>query len=1073
MKKTKRIQSLIMAVVMLLSTVVFAASDIKVAEAASTLTVKLYYFREDNAYSAWDVWSWAPNADGAAYTFDTTEEIDGKTYGVATINVAVGTSKIGYIVRTAGEWTEKDVDADQFISTIDYAGGTLKYYITSKVAGGTIDDTETKKGCVITNLELAKDDNGKYTKINVTFNVNPASLAEDPITDVEAVLDVKDSNGNKVDIAAVSPMEEGSVNTTILLDKEIDIKQATMNGVKYTVNFNDADYPVPLPDYYSSEDFEKEYTYKGTDLGANWTKDSTVFKVWAPTAASVSVKLYNKGEAVKDSKGNLVEDNESLIKEVPMVLGENGVWSATESGDLNKTYYTYKVTFNDGTSNETCDPYAKAVGVNGDRAMVIDMDSTDPEGWDKDVNPYFGKNINYTDCSIWEIQVRDFSYDAESGVSDANRGKYLAFTEKGTKNSTGKSTCLDYLEQLGITHVQINPAYDYATVDETKLDKDQYNWGYDPKNYNVPEGSYSSDPYNGEVRVKEFKQMVQSLHNAGIGVVMDVVYNHTYSTNFCFNQIVPGYCYRGTNGSGCGNDIASERAMMSEFIIQSVLYWHDEYHIDGFRFDLVGLIDIDTINAITEKLHEEDPSIILYGEGWTIPSTIPTKDGVKLATQGNSSDTPGFAYFNDFLRDALKGSVFTATDKGYVNGAVGKSSDIAACSAAQASWTGLESDPLQMIQYSSCHDNLTLWDKIASSNGTDSFDSRVKQNNLAAAITFTSQGIPFILAGEEMLRTKVKADGTFDSNSYASPSAENSIKWGDLSIEKYAAVNDYYKGLMAFRNAHPSLRMASEADVNRCLKNVNTSYVNEYATSESGDKTLAVGGVVENVISGYEGEDAIVVIYNPNGKAVNIELPEGVWNVYVEGDKAGNEVLGTVAGTVSVDACSATVLVEGEATDISKDVTVSKISNKTYTGKAIKPSVTVKYNSKKLKKDTDYTLSYSSNKNAGTAKVKITFKGLYKGTVTKTFKIAQAAQSIKVKTSISKKKSDKAFKLGARLKKGNGKLSYKSGNTKIAKVDAKGKVTLTGKKGTVKITVTAAATTNFKKAAKTVTIKVK
>lgn len=1044
MKTIKRVQAFAMALVMLVSTVVFAAADIQKVSAANTFTINLHYHRDDGNYGEWDVWAWTPNADGKAYAFTTT---DANGDGVATIEVPVGTSQVGYIVRKP-DWSEKDVDGDQFIATGDYVGGTLEFYVTSKVAGGTADETNVTKGCVVASTELDKTD---YKKIDVKFNMDP-SKAQEPI-DVQTSLSVVDTDGNAVEIDAIATDE---ANAVITLKNEVDIEAACMSNKGYFVVFNGIEYSITLPEYWSSESFEKNYTYTGNDLGATYTASATTFKLWAPSAESVNVKLYAEG----------LQGDNTFIKDVAMEKGANGTWSVTVNEDLKNVYYTYEVAFANGTVNEACDPYAKAVGVNGDRAMVVDLDSTDPEGWENDKNPQSGIS-SYADCSIWEAHVRDFSYDKESGVSDANRGKYLAFTEQGTKNSTGESTCLDYLKQLGISHIQLNPVYDYATVDETQLDRDQFNWGYDPKNYNVPEGSYSSDPYNGEVRIKEFKQMVQSLHNAGIGVVMDVVYNHTYNTDYCFNKIVPSYFYRGTNGSGCGNDVASERSMVSKFIVDSVLYWHDEYHIDGFRFDLVGLIDVDTINEITEKLHAIDPSIILYGEGWEMSqNTGVTKEGVKLASQSNSALTPGFAYFNDNIRDTLKGSVFTATDKGYINGNNAKSGDIFNLAKGIATWTMFESKPLSLINYSSCHDNLTLWDKISSSNPDDSFDQKVKQNNLAAAITFTSQGIPFILAGEEILRTKVKEDGSFDENSYASPSSENSIKWGTLSIEKYKKVLEYYKGIMAFRKAHSSLKMADGADAEKYIKPVN--YTGDELTPEYKD------GVVQYLISGYAGDDDIFVIYNPNDKDYNITLPDGAWNICVQGDKAGTETLSTVSGTVKAEAVSATILVRGQQTDISKKASVSGISNKTYIGKNITMSgLKVKNGTTTLKNGRDYTVKYSNNKNAGKAKVTITFKGLYKGTITKTFTIKKAAQKISAKSTISKSAKSKAFSIGAKLTKGNGKLSYKSSNTKVAKVSKAGKVTLTGKKGTAKITITAAATSNFNKATKTVTIKAK
>ncbi|MBD5137337.1 MAG: type I pullulanase [Lachnospiraceae bacterium] len=1061
MKKIKRVQAFVMALVMLVSTVVFAGADIQRVSAAATFTVNIHYHREDGNYTDWNVWAWTDDgAVGGAHTFDTTDE-NGDP--VATIQVPVGSPRLGFIIRR-GEWEEKDLESDQFIPTGDYVGGTLEYYVNSGKPG-TPDETNITKGCVIAKSALDETD---YQKINVKFNIDPAT-ADEPI-DVTKAVSMVDSDGKTVEIAEIT---SDGADAVITLKEAIDIEDACMSSRSYKIIFNEIEYYVTLPDYFSSETFEDKYTYKGNDLGAVYTQAATTFKLWAPSAASIKVKLFSEGLPLEDKSvdGKVIkvfneEDYaKAFIKEAEMTMGENGVWTAVVNEDLKNKYYTYEVTFKDGTVNEACDPYAKAVGVNGDMAMVVDLDSTDPEGWENDTNPQSGI-ASYADCSIWEVQVRDFSYDTESGVKEENRGKYLAFTEEGTKNTAGQSTCLDYIKQLGVTHVQINPAYDYATVDETKLDRDQYNWGYDPKNYNAPEGSFSTDPYHGEVRVNEFKQMVQSLHKAGIGVVMDVVYNHTYNTDYCFNKIVPNYFYRGTNGSGCGNDVASERAMVSKFIVDSVLYWHDEYHIDGFRFDLVGLIDVDTINKITEELHKIDPSIILYGEGWTIDTGV-TKEGVALANQGNWKLTPGFAYFNDSIRDNLKGHVFTATDKGYINGASGKAGDIYDCARGAANWTWLLSDPLQMINYSSCHDNYTLWDKIATSNPEDSFDLRVKQNNLAAAITFTSQGIPFILAGEEILRTKVKEDGTFDENSYASPSAENSIKWGTLSIEKYQNVLEYYKGIIAFRNAHPALRMSDGSDVDKYLEPINMT---------NGDKNSPKfkDGIVQYMISGYDKDEDIIVIYNPNNKDYSIKLPDGAWNVCVQGDKAGTKALSTVAGSVKVNAVSATVLVRGTQENIASKAKVSGISNKTYTGKSITMSgLKVKYGTKTLKEGTDYTVKYSNNKNAGKASIKITFKGLYKGSVTKNFTIKKASQSISVKTSISKKAKSKPFSLGAKLKKGNGKLSYKSSSTKIAKVNKSGKVTLTGKKGTVKITVTASSTSNYNKATKKVTIKVK
>ena len=365
--------------------------------------------------------------------------------------------------------------------------------------------------------------------------------------------------------------------------------------------------PQSLGSYYSSAEFEAEFTYDGDDLGATWTKDATFFRLWAPTATAVAINLYESGTAGTDD----------LMEKIEMTADVNGTWIAAVEGDLNGVYYTYSVTV-DGQVNEACDPYARTTGVNGQRAMVIDLDSTDPEGWDADVDPHYGNAI--TDAIIYELHVRDLSIDESSGIT--NKGKFLGVVESGTTNSLGMSTGLDYMKNLGITHLHLLPSYDYASVDETNPDA-AFNWGYDPVNYNVPEGSYSTDPYHGEVRVAEMKQMIKTLHDNGISVVLDMVYNHVFDAgSFCFNRIVPGYFSRisddgyYSNGSACGNDTASERAMVKKYIVDSVKYWADEYHMDGFRFDLAGLIDTETINECIEEVHKTHPNVIFYGEGW-------------------------------------------------------------------------------------------------------------------------------------------------------------------------------------------------------------------------------------------------------------------------------------------------------------------------------------------------------------------------------------------------------------------------------------------------------------------------
>ncbi len=822
----------------------------------SDITVNLHYLREDGEYEGWNVWFWT-TGDGAAYDFGSDED----EHGVVCTGVfPAATREVGFIVRL-NEWEAKDWDADRFIDTSSILAGTVDVYVTSGKEGfDTVFADDCVRGAGVSSAVVGDD----YKSVAVT-------LTEDYKEDM--TFEVLDESGSVVKSDSLEADPDNKTKVVISFGEELDAFSS------YKIRFNGTYlFDVTVPDLFATESFEKKYTYTGGDLGAVWSKASTTFKVWAPTAEGVKVNLYKGGN----------KSGDDLIESHDMQSGDNGVWSVKVDGDLNGVYYTYTADFGD-YSNEACDPYARAVGVNGDRAMVIDLDSTDPDGWDKDSNP--NGDLKFTDVSVYELHVRDLSSDASSGIT--NVGKYLGLTETGTKNSSGESTGLDHIKDLGITHIQLNPVYDFATVDESKLDKAQFNWGYDPKNYNVPEGSYSTDPENGEVRVKEFKQMVKTLHDNDISVIMDVVYNHTYNTDYCFNKLVPDYFYRpGSNGSGCGNDVATERAMVSRFIVESVAYWAEEYHIDGFRFDLVGLIDVETIKEIRKELDKIDPSIIIYGEGWEM-TTTPTKPGVALATQTNAKQLEGFGMFSDNIRDAIKGSVFTPEEKGYVNGEVGKANVIKNCIRGRLTWSAF---PYQQIVYSCCHDNLTIWDEINTSNADDSQEAKIKQNLLSAAIVYTSQGVPFILAGEEFLRSKTNADGSFNSNSYNAPDSVNSLKWDDLGKSEYKTVYNYYKGMIAFRKAHAAFRSMEDA----------------------GDRYTFVDGTEKGVIA-YELEpnngevsDGIFVVYNPLAEAQTITLPEGEWTICVQGDKAGTESLGTASGSITVDGISTTILVKGK-----------------------------------------------------------------------------------------------------------------------------------------------------------------
>ncbi len=625
---------------------------------------------------------------------------------------------------------------------------------------------------------------------------------------------------------------------------------------------------------FSSEEFESQYTYEGNDLGAVWSRSKTSFRLWSPTSKSAAVKLYRSGRP----------DADDLLEQLPMRADRNGTWVAEKEGDLNGVYYTYLV---DGNV-EACDPYARTTGINGCRGMVIDLASTDPKGWNRDRNPQAGRKI--TDAVIYELHLRDLSAHHSSGI--VHTGKYLALTVHGTHTPQGIPTGLDHIRSMGVTHVHLLPVYDFGSIDETHLAENRFNWGYDPVNFNVPEGSYSTDPSQGAVRVMELKQMVKALHDSGIGVIMDVVYNHVYDADsFCFNRLVPGYFTRpGCNGSGCGNDTATERSMVRKFIADSAAYWAKEYHIDGFRFDLVGLMDTDTVNAVINSVRKVRPGAVFYGEGWDLP-TEPTKP-VHLATQANAALVPGLAFFNDSMRDALRGSIFDDNARGFVSGAADAADSVIRSFMGMPHWC---KTPLQCVNYAACHDDMTLFDRLTVTNPEASFEELVRQNRLCAAIILTAQGVPFLLGGEEMLRSKPLPTGGFDRNSYRSPDRVNCLKWDSLSDPAYQKTLEYYRGLIQFRKAHPALRQASARDV--------------YTT------VRVVANTPESVLAFHiqEAEDKeIYLIFNAGKDAQTLTLPEGQWDIRIDADTAGCAFLGTARKTVTVPPVSAMVLTNGE-----------------------------------------------------------------------------------------------------------------------------------------------------------------
>lgn len=629
--------------------------------------------------------------------------------------------------------------------------------------------------------------------------------------------------------------------------------------------------------------------YTGNDLGAVYSPKMTRFKVWAPEAESVKLNLYKQGEG------------DNLIEQHIMKKSANGTYVFEKQGDCNGIYYTYTVV-NHGEEQEAVDPYTKAAGVNGQRGMVINLAKTNPQGFELDG---YRNPEHITDAIIYEGSVRDFTMDESSGVF--HNGKFLGLTEANTTNHFGEATALDYISGLGVTHVQILPAFDFETVDE-KNQKAQYNWGYDPDNYNVPEGSYAVSPYDGAVRIQEMKQMVLALHSRGIGVIMDVVFNHTYRRDDSnLQKIVPGYYYRSdetgyTNGSGCGNEVASDRPMVQKLIVDSLIYWAKEYHIDGFRFDLMGVLDIDTMNVIAERLKEIRPDVYLYGEGWNGgPSSLAEE---KRAFKASAKKMPGIGMFNDDIRDTIKGSVFYDDHLGFVNGGTHLENALrygitGAVAHPQVDYDAYGSkpwakEPGQSINYVSCHDNYTLWDKLSVSCPEASEEKKKAMNRLCAAIVFTSQGVPFIQAGEEFLRSKPLPEKKgFAENSYNMPDAVNSIKWDN--IHEYPDMIAYYKGLMALRKAHPVFRMQSEAEMTQ-----NLCFLSD--TPEN---------VVAYLLKGKGADDTpenILVIFNGNDEEILYNLPEGKWKILVDDKTAGADGKKNISEKTDVEPLSALVL---------------------------------------------------------------------------------------------------------------------------------------------------------------------
>ncbi|EJR98450.1 type I pullulanase [Bacillus cereus] len=833
---------LLLTLIVMLSSV-FSFQSVKAVSNSKTTEIIIHYKEKLGNTKDWNLWLWGENANGTSYEF-TGEDEFGK---YAKIKIDGDYNRVGFIVRT-NEW-EKD-GGDRWIENIK--DGRAEVWILSG-------DEKVYNSKPSSDLSIQKATIDSFHEITVTTNV-PFHIKEKKI-EIEGIK-----------IKNITPYDINSGDITnkvkIITEQKIDLKQTYKVKIE-----NLADTNTEIGKVIRSEEFDNLFYYGGNDLGNTYTPQHTKFRLWAPTASEAKLVTYKNW-------------NDKIGAEINMQQGEKGTWTAELKGNQKGLFYTYKVKIGDKWT-EAVDPYVRAASVNGDKGAVVNLEETNPKKWKANKKPKFK---NPEDAIIYELHVRDLSIQPESGIKQ--KGKYLGVTEKGTKGPEGVKTGLNHIKDLGVTHVQFLPIFDYASVNEETLNEPQYNWGYDPKNFNVPEGSYSTNPYEPTVRITELKQMVQTLHDNNLRVVMDVVYNHMYNAaESNFHKLVPGYYYRynedGTfaNGTGVGNDTASERKMMRKFMIDSVTYWAKEYNLDGFRFDLMGIHDYETMNEIRKAVNQIDPSIILHGEGWDLNTPLAAE---LKANQKNAEKMKGIAHFNDNIRDGLKGSVFEEKENGFINGKENMEDRIKKGITAGIDYDTNSStyqDPEQVLTYVEAHDNHTLWDKLELTNPGDSDEVRTQMHKLSSSILLTSQGIPFLHAGQEFMRTKYG-----DHNSYKSPDSINQMDW--LRRATFNNEVDYMKGLIELRKKYSAFRMTSAEQIK-----THVSFID------------APKNTVAYIIEGNKHE-YFTVAHNANREAVEITLPsKGPWKVLVDGKQAGSKPLYVVHDNkIKVPALSSIVL---------------------------------------------------------------------------------------------------------------------------------------------------------------------
>ncbi|PEE27798.1 type I pullulanase [Bacillus toyonensis] len=849
MRITKRLinKSVLLLTIIVMLSSVFSFQNVKAVSNSKTTEIIVHYKEQSGNTKDWNLWMWGENANGKSYEF-TGEDEFGK---YAKIKIDGDYNRVGFIIRT-NEW-EKD-GGDRWIENIK--DGRAEVWILSG-------DEKVYNSKPSSDLTIQKATIDSFNEITVTTNV--------PFNSKEQKIEIEG-----IKIKEINPFDKNGGDITnkvkIITEQKIDLKQTYKVKIENLAYMN-----TEIGKVIRSEEFDKLFYYSGNDLGNLYSPQHTKFRVWAPTASEAKLVTYKKW-------------NDKIGTEINMQQGEKGTWKAEIKGNQKGLFYTYKVKIGDKWT-EAVDPYVRATSVNGDKGVVIDLNETNPKKWKANKKPEFKKP---EDAIIYELHVRDLSIQPESGIKQ--KGKYLGVTEKGTKGPEGVKTGLDHMKDLGVTHVQFLPIFDYASVNEETLNEPQYNWGYDPKNFNVPEGSYSTNPYEPTVRITELKQMIQVLHDNNLRIVMDVVYNHMYNAaESNFHKLVPGYYYRynedGTfaNGTGVGNDTASERKMMRKFMVDSVTYWAKEYNLDGFRFDLMGIHDYETMNEIRKAVDQIDPSIILHGEGWDLNTPLAAE---LKANQKNAEKMKGIAHFNDNIRDGLKGSVFEEKENGFVNGKQNMEDRIKKGITAGIDYDTNSStyqDPEQVLTYVEAHDNHTLWDKLELTNPGDSAEVRKQMHKLSSSILLTSQGIPFLHAGQEFMRTKYG-----DHNSYKSPDSINQMDW--LRRAAYNNEVDYMKGLIDLRKKYPAFRMTSTEQIKKHISFIDApKNVIAYSIDGKGN-----GNKNEN----------FMVAHNANRESVDITLPsKGPWKVLVDGKQAGSKTLYVVHNNkIKVPALSSFVL---------------------------------------------------------------------------------------------------------------------------------------------------------------------